>query len=225
MLLTKPLTTLLTSSLTPTLTTLLLITPSGQLLASASSLPSSILRSRATLAMSIWEVYQENGGAVEAALPETQTEGQEDGAAQEGGSEPGNKTEENKIQTITLQLTIGILTIRKLSCGLLVMGMSDSTVAAAAVGCAPTPTQPMSYSGSAGRGNGPSNQGSLRGKGKLLATTPPSEGIRSYAGSEAGSIGTLSGRGREVQTVRKGTEQACGWLERELVGFKVGEGI
>lgn len=181
--------------------------------------------------MSVWEVYAQNSGSMGAALPETQGEG--DGEEAQDGAQDG-KEKGKAIQSITLQLTLGILTIRLLSCGLLVMGMSDST---------PSPSQPHTTStGTApafsataltprGHTNPSSNQGSIRGKGKQIFGGPGStteadrEGIRSSAASDAGSTGTVTGRGREVQAVRKGTEEAARWLEKELVGFKVGEGI
>lgn len=51
------------------------------------------------------------------------------------------------------------------------------------------------------------------------------EGLRSSGASDAGSTSTTTGRGREVQALRRRTEMCARWLEEELVGYKVAEGI
>ena len=235
-LITESLTRLLNHSLHAPLTTLMLISPTGQLLASASPLKSSILRSRATLAMGIWELYCENKNAIPAALPQVSEASQEgDGKAAEeskdnenaNATEPFPAAEEDAkpIQTITLQLTLGILTIRLLSCGLLLIGLSDSTTPSAQNLPSSHPSALPSPSTLHGR-NPTSNQGSFRGKGKLTVGSPPAvEGLRSSATSDAGSTSTTTGRGREVQALRRSTEICARRLEEELVGYKVAEGI
>ena len=57
--------------------------------------------------------------------------------------------------------------------------------------------------------------------------SPPAhaEGLRSSAASDAGSTSTTTGRGREVQALKRKTEMCAMWLEEELVGYKVAEGI
>ena len=239
-LITESLTRLLNHSLHAPLTTLMLISPAGQLLASASPLKSSILRSRATLAMSIWELYCDNKNAIPAALPLVNEASQERGGKATEESKDNEDTnpevpfpaaEENSqpIQAITLQLTLGILTIRLLSCGLLLIGLSDSTTPNAQNLPSSHPSalpSPATSHGASAR-NPVSNQGSLRGKGKLTVGSPPAhaEGLGSSAASDAGSTSTTTGRGRQVQALRRRTEMCARWLEDELVGYKVAEGI
>lgn len=235
-LITESLTRLLNHSLHAPLTTLMLISPAGQLLASASPLKSSILRSRATLAMSIWELYCENKASIPAALPQKSQQTNQRGKEAEEGKDnddegaiepfPAAEEDPKPIQTITLQLTLGILTIRLLSCGLLLIGLSDSTTPSTQNLPSSHPSALPSPSTSHGR-NPTSNQGSLRGKGKLAVGSPPAhgEGLRSSAASDAGSTSTTTGRGREVQALRRRMEMCARWLEEELVGYKVAEGI
>lgn len=237
-LITESLTRLLNHSLHTPLSTLMLISPAGQLLASASPLKSSILRSRATLAMSIWELYCDNKNAIPAALPSQEGNAEQRNAQLENKKDdedtdaaptelfPAAEGDVNQIQTITVQLSLGVLTIRLLSCGLLLIGLSDSTTPSAQQLPSAHPSALPSPSTSHGR-NPTSNQGSLRGKGKLTVGSPPAhaEGLRSSAASDAGSTSTTTGRGREVQALRRKTEMCAMWLEEELVGYKVAEGI
>lgn len=157
------------------------------------------------------------------------------------------------VQTITVQLTLGILTIRVLSCGLLVLGLSDpppppptitqSTENATHDG-APSAGALLDQSSPPHSGHTTSQAGSLRIKGgnvardaerqgqgqALLPSSPPGgigavEDIRSYAPSECGSTSTVSGKGREVQAVRRRTCEVAAVLDGELRGFRVGEMI
>ncbi|KAK6078288.1 hypothetical protein SCUP234_06286 [Seiridium cupressi] len=102
LLLTKRLTTFLRSNLSPQIHTALLATLSGKLLAHASPHPVSTLRTQSTVAASVWGIYS-SGASVNEALP------------------PGSRVHrgEPKSTAVTIQLSAGVLVVRKLKCGLL----------------------------------------------------------------------------------------------------------
>jgi hypothetical protein len=102
LLLTKRITSFLRSNLSPQIHTALLTTLSGKLLAHASPHPVSILRTQSTVAASVWAIYS-SGAAVSEALPQ--------GSRVHRG--------ETKSAAITIQLSAGVLVVRKLQCGLL----------------------------------------------------------------------------------------------------------
>lgn len=60
----------------------------------------------------------------------------------------------------------------------------------------------------------------------LAPGSPPQEGVLSSAASDAGSVATVGGRGgREVAVLRRRVEEVARWLDGELGGFEVSEGI
>ncbi|KAI2636725.1 hypothetical protein GGS21DRAFT_44836 [Xylaria nigripes] len=106
LLLTKRLTAFLQANLSPEIHTTLLTTISGKLLAHASPNPVSALRTRATVAASLWALYAApcTTATIEEALPPHSLPNKA------GGSTPS---------AITVQLTDAIVVIRRLRCGLL----------------------------------------------------------------------------------------------------------
>ncbi|ETS78212.1 hypothetical protein PFICI_10274 [Pestalotiopsis fici W106-1] len=115
LLLTKRLTSFLHSNLSPQIHTALLSTLSGKLLAHASTNPVSTLRTQSTVAASIWGIYS-SGEAVSDALPQ---------GSQESRSEA-------KSAAVTIQLSAGVLVVRKLKCGLLFVCIGPSQSGAGA---------------------------------------------------------------------------------------------
>ncbi|KAI1472798.1 uncharacterized protein F4812DRAFT_410298 [Daldinia caldariorum] len=115
LLLTKRLTAFLSANLGPQVHTAVLTTLSGKLLAHASPHPVGTLRTQCTVAASIWALYSSPDTVVEA-LPQSQP--------QPPSPHPPS--------VVTIQLTAGVMVIRKLRCGLLFVCIGPSTSAAAA---------------------------------------------------------------------------------------------
>ena len=183
-------------------------------------------------------MYELETAAIEAATSEATTEredGDEEGdqpGKQYGGGDEKDGKEGRRIKTITLQLSHGILSLRKLSCGLLVMGLSDTSSTNShtqqthqsshhLVNNSKTPSNVASPATSHPR----SNQGSFRGRTHMVGSPPTHDGGYSAGASDAGSVGTVTGRGREVQALRRRTDEVGRWLERELIGYRPAEGF
>ncbi|OBT86006.1 hypothetical protein VE02_06392 [Pseudogymnoascus sp. 03VT05] len=207
MLLTKPLTTLLSSSLSAPVSTLLLLTPTGHILSAASALPSSVLRARATLALQIWALYASNPSALTDALPGTP-------ANPENPDDDETSEKVPAVSSVAVHLSTGTLVIRLLSCGLLVCGLSSPPAEGETPAHTGTPTGSQ-------RGARPNYQAQ-----HFLAPGSPLEGVASSAVSDAGSVGTVGRRGnRELAVLRKRVEEVGKWLDEELGGFAMSEGI
>ena len=208
MLLTKPLTTLLSSSLSPPVSTLLLLTPTGHILSAASALPSSLLRARATLALQIWALYASDPAALPGALPGPSTTSDTANGADETSEKPPAVT------SVAVHLSGGTLVIRVLTCGLLVCGLSSPSPESEGHTHADTPTGSQ-------RDVRPHFQAQ-----HFLAPRSPLEGVASSAASEAGSMGTTGRKGgRELAVLRRRVEEVVRWLDGELGGFAMSEGI
>ncbi|KAK0385365.1 hypothetical protein NLU13_7841 [Sarocladium strictum] len=138
LLLTKRLTSFLHASASPSLPTLLLTTPSGKLLAHASPRPVSTLRTHATVAASLFAIHTSSSVSLPTALPgsapddsfhtsdEEDVSGSEDEEEEGARGRDGNgrgrkkkKPEMTKPVTITVQLSGGVVVIKRLKCGLL----------------------------------------------------------------------------------------------------------
>lgn len=211
MLLTKPLTTLLSTSLSPPLTTVLLLTPSGHILSSASTLPSSTLRARATLALQIWDLYATHPSTIPSALhqPPSPADAPPSAASSTSSSAPAPD-----LASIAVQLSAGILVIRALACGLLVCGLSSSPPQHADA----RPSSPRAHQ-------------QQRHMHFLHPSSPPPplDGLASSAASDAGSVATTVGGarpgGRDVAVLRRRVEEVGKWLDGELRGFAISDGV
>ncbi|KAI0839838.1 hypothetical protein F5Y06DRAFT_264748 [Hypoxylon sp. FL0890] len=108
LLLTKRLTAFLSSNLSPQLHTAVLTTLSGKLLAHASPHTVGTLRTQCTVAASIWALYSSPAASdnVTEALPQATTIHTRSGSG-------------NGPSAVTIQLTGGVMVIRRLRCGLL----------------------------------------------------------------------------------------------------------
>ncbi|KAH7342229.1 hypothetical protein BKA65DRAFT_537535 [Rhexocercosporidium sp. MPI-PUGE-AT-0058] len=236
MLLTKRLTTFLSQNTTPQLPTLLLLSPTGKLLSSSSHLPASTLRTQATLACSLWALYQPATAILPSALPSqpsSQSQNQSRGSDATLSSTSTITAPDHDLSTITLQLTHGIMVIRALSCGLLFVALGPST--------SPSSSNPQDP-----------NQNTLQAQAHLNSslsrhTSPPSSppalgetgdsergremgghlnlnlAVGSAAPSDAGSIrstGTRTGTGSLVGIKRQAVEVGK-WLDAQLEGFQL----
>lgn len=145
LLLAKRLTSFLQANRTPQIPTLLITSPTGKLLAFASSQPVSVLRTHATVAASLLAIHTSSSPALPSALPGSQTPpAAERYANADDDDETGDEDDKHQHQqhrariaarntlkpaTITVQLTGGTVLIRRLKCGLLFVSVGPSSSA------------------------------------------------------------------------------------------------
>ena len=165
MLLTKRLTAFLSQSASQQLHTLLLLSPTGKLLASASSSPASVLRTQATLAVALWSSYNPlpiNPGANSSQTTITNANARATNASP---------------STITIQLEHGIMCIRALTSGLLFVAIGQGAhlsgsqyVGSPAISAAGSPRDALQYNDSQANlkaGSEAGSVGSERGQGGI----------------------------------------------------------
>ncbi|KAM0278983.1 hypothetical protein ACHAQH_004849 [Verticillium albo-atrum] len=219
LLLTKRLTAFLAANLSPTLHAALLTTPSGKLLAHASNpsvplapapapgssssssnstttaTPVALLRTQATVAASLYALHAAAAPSLSPALPESATPTFSSPAETDPARPP-------KPLAITVQLSHGVLLIRRLKCGLLFVCIG------------PLPEDAAAAHGSHGDGGlapaSPDDRDSVLSVG--AATTA------SVASSVAGSVG-----GAAVVAMRRQAEELARWLDEKLGSLRVPE--
>jgi hypothetical protein len=204
-LLTKRLTAFLSQSATPQLQTLLLLSPTGNLLCSSSPAPASTLRTQATLACSLWNLYypfnNNTSSLASLSLPPSPT------AHEICDSE-------KDLSCITIQLEYGIMYIRALSSGLLFVAIGPSNVFPSHLNVprhiGSTYTSPLLSPAP--------HDGDAYGTMATLHT----EGVISAARSEASSVGTERGANTSLWGVRKRATEVSQLLEGRLEGFVLG---
>jgi len=227
MLLTKRLTTFLSQNTSPQLPTLLLLSPTGKLLSSSSPLSASTLRTQATLACSLWTLYQPSvPSLITSSLPRTPQ--QSDMRNQPRGSDStissSTTAAENELSIITIQLSHGVMVVRVLACGLLFVAIGPSASGSSAQ---PSPhlmqAHHASYSSQASPPSSPPprledsarerdvSAGSLR----AVGSAPP---------SEAGSVGSSGTRTSSIMAIRRRAEEVGKWLDGQLEGFALSSG-
>ncbi|PVH86724.1 hypothetical protein DL98DRAFT_312134 [Cadophora sp. DSE1049] len=232
MLLTKRLTAFLSQNTTPQLPTLLLLSPTGKLLSSSSPLPASTLRTQATLACSLWNLYQPTTSIMPSALPspsqsQAQTEAQSQTShSQSRGSDATfsstSTITDHDLSTITIQLSHGIMVIRALSCGLLFVAIGPSTPPSSTS----HPNQNHSLQAQAHMNlsrhtsppsspQGDTHDGERGGGGHLAA------GMGSTAPSDAGSIRSTGTRTGSIVGVKRQAVEIGKWLDGQLEGFRL----
>lgn len=120
LLLTKRLTAFLHNNLNSQVHTALLATPAGKLLAHASSLPVSTLRTQCTVAASLWATYAtpETSSSIIDALPNS--------------AQQPDQAQEPIPSALTLQMAGALVVLRRLKCGLLFVCIGPTPEAAAA---------------------------------------------------------------------------------------------
>ncbi|CZR52365.1 uncharacterized protein PAC_02242 [Phialocephala subalpina] len=220
MLLNKRLTTFLSQNTTPQLPTLLLLSPTGKLLTSSSPLSATALRTQATLACSLWVLYQPSiPSLISSSLPNTSNN--ENGQGRNGtrGSDSSGTVTEHELSTITIQLEKGIMVIRQLGCGLLFVAIGSPPTAAAQGSPRPSshqlshaspPSSPPAQAGN-GEADGFGEGNSLIGRG-------------SAAASEAGSVRSVGGTRTGIMGVRRRADEVGKWLDGQLEGFVLRDG-
>jgi hypothetical protein len=223
MLLTKRLTTFLSQNTTPQLPTLLLLSPTGKLLSSSSALPASTLRTQATLACSLWTLYQPAASSLITSAISPQSHSQSNihprGSDITLSSTTTAADSDHDLASITVQLTHGVMVIRALSCGLLFVAIGPSSVTVSSPGQtlraqsinshahASPPSSPLGQ----GHGeNGYNGEGAHDGLGV---------GSGSGAPSEAGSV--RSTRTASIMGVKRQAEEIGQWLDGQLEGFQL----
>lgn len=214
MLLTKRLTTFLSQNTSPQLPTLLLLSPTGKLLSSASPLSASTLRTQATLACSLWTLYQPAPSLITSVLP---TNPHQPGARnQPRGSDSGSSTitaAENELSTITIQLTHGIMVIRALACGLLFVAIGPSAAASNST------SNQLLQAHHASQMSPPSSPPAHTDDSNRETPGESLRGLGSKAPSEAGSVGSTGTRTGSIMGARRHAEEVGKWLDSQLDGF------
>ncbi|KAH8816136.1 hypothetical protein F5884DRAFT_775047 [Xylogone sp. PMI_703] len=235
MLLTKRLSTFLNNNTTPQIHTLLLITPVGKLLSSASPSPTSILRTQSTLACSLWNLYNpyvpNTANLVSAALPQDSDPNTSSDARIRNGAAAGKD-----VNCIVIQLEHGIMVIRALKCGLLFVAIGHSSSSAqmqpphspqshyqqsfvASHSPPPSSPDPQAESHHDAHENPillqlPIQTSSGPGAGGGSGSAAPSEAGSTITNASIGSPATIFGMKRQ-------TEELAKWLDGKLEGFKL----
>ena len=215
MLLTKRLTTFLSQNATPQLPTLLLLSPTGKLLSSSSPLPASTLRTQATLACSLWTLYQPTASSlITSAIHVPQPSSSTHPRGSDATLSSTTTAAESDLATITIQLSHGVMVIRALSCGLLFVAIGASTLAASSpsqtlqASSLSQHTSPPSSPPAQGEGyNGEGAQGDL-------------DAVRSGAPSDAASVTSTGSRTAGIMGAKRQAEEVARWLDGQLEGFQ-----
>ena len=222
MLLTKRLTTFLSQNTTPALPTLLLLSPTGKLLSSASPISASILRTQATLACSLWTLYQPIVSSVIPSVlppqPGSQSNTHPRGSDATLSSTTTAADDDHELASITVQLTHGVMVIRALSCGLLFVAIGPSSISPSSPSqtlraqsiSSHTHTSPPSSPLAHGE-NGYNGEGAYEGGLGALASGAP---------SEAGSVRS-TGRTASIMGIKRQAEEVGRWLDGQLDGFQL----
>ncbi|KAI2610181.1 uncharacterized protein GGS25DRAFT_520990 [Hypoxylon fragiforme] len=204
LLLTKRLTAFLNSNLSPQIHTAVLTTLSGKLLAHASPHSVGTLRTQCTVAASIWAQYSSPAASahIAAAVPQPQRRTSQ--------SEPTPSA-------VTIQLSGGIMVVRRLRCGLLFVCVGPT---AATEG-----TERIDHSSHAqGRPVPPPQQQTT---GELHPTTPlgsPSEVesvVSTGAATTASMATTASAAASAAVVMRRQAEELARWLDDKLGSLSV----
>lgn len=228
MLLTKRLTTFLSQNTTPALPTLLLLSPTGKLLSSSSALPASTLRTQATLACSLWTLYQPAVSPLITSVIHPQSHFQSNTHPRGSDATLSSTTtaadNDHDLASITVQLTHGVMVIRTLGCGLLFVAIGPSSVAVSSPAqtlraqsiSSHTHTSPPSSPPGQGHGESEYNGEGAHDGGNSLGM---GLGSGSGAPSEAGSV--RSTRTASIMGVKRQAEEVGRWLDRQLEGFQL----
>lgn len=210
MLLTKRLALFLSQNISPQLHTLILLSPTGKLLCSSSPSPASTLRTQATLAVSLWNLYHPLNISASILV------------ASSSSTHPAH----NDLACITIQLEYGIMYIRSLVSGLLFVAIGPSSIPSSSL----PSLQLLNAQQSPSIGEGstspplspPLKQDEMHGS--QVSLQAHGEGTISGAGSEAGSAVTERGAHASIWGVRRHAEEVGRLLEEKLGGFVLSSG-
>jgi hypothetical protein len=219
MLMAKRLTTFLSQNTTPHLPTLILLSPTGKLLSSSSPLPTSTLRTQATLACSLWTLYQPGASSlISASLPRTSNNIR----GSDSTLSSTTTAAENDLSTITIQLSHGIMVIRALTCGLLFVAIGPLNASSTS---SPHPSshtltaQGSSHSYTSPPSSPPAHEGYEGVHERERDSSGSLVGIRSSAPSEAGSVGSTGTRTGSIMGVKRQADEVGRFLDAQLEGF------
>ncbi|KAI5778361.1 hypothetical protein EDC01DRAFT_634752 [Geopyxis carbonaria] len=217
---TKPLTELLSQSISPNVSSALLFTPSGSLLATGTSPHSGDAkkaRTHAALAANIWSAYERVAaqGAVEQSLPESSSrqiavDGVLQSSSLETSDNPG-------LKSLTLELSDYNLHIQLVALRVLL--------------CLIGPKQPMRHASSSSSIHSQedlrvSPPGSIpRSGGSGSGSTGASGGAGTPARNSLKTPSTLPGIGGSLGILKTKAQGLVTYLEKELQGFELPEGL
>ncbi len=239
MLLTKRLTTFLAQNTTPQLPTLLLLSPSGKLLSSSSPLPASTLRTQATLACSLWALYQPSvSGLVSSSVfSPSQPPAESDLRSSETTASSDTTTTEHDLSTVTIQLSQGIMVIRALSCRLLFVAIGPSSLSISSPGLSSRNLQSQPHQQTLSSNISPPASPlppaeGLAYDGLGIKTEAPRErelsgslmGVGSGTPSEVGSMRSTSTRSASIMGIRRQAVEIGRFLDTQLEGFVMPSG-
>jgi hypothetical protein len=216
MLLTKRLSTFLSQNVTPQLHTLILLLPTGKLLSSSSSSPTSTLRTQATLAVSLWNLYHPFNAGTSTLVAESLPASNSSQIVPSDG-------EERDLSVITVQLEYGTMSIRSLTSGLLFVAIGPSSTPSAFPN-SPRLQHRIASSTNTSGPSSPSAHESGFHHGSQVSLHRHAE-VLSGAVSEAGSVGSEGGAQTSIWSMRRRADAVSAALETRLEGFVLsGEG-
>ncbi|KAK2013351.1 hypothetical protein LZ32DRAFT_604636 [Colletotrichum eremochloae] len=236
LLLTKRLTAFLASNLNAHLHTALLATTSGRLLAHASPEPVSLLRTQSTVASSLFALHASTAPDIPDALPNSSSSPPPQSSANNNNNNTttssvtaGGSAAEGtgKPLTITVQLTAGVVVIRRLRCGLLFVCIGP--LAESIDPNAPEPahgihTQQQQQQQQQQHHHHPN--GGSGGATPALVPASPSEAdsvlsVGAQTTASLGSVGSVNTAG--VVVLRRHAEDLARWLDDKLGSLRVPE--
>ncbi|KAH7040808.1 uncharacterized protein B0I36DRAFT_358058 [Microdochium trichocladiopsis] len=198
LLLTKRLTAFLHTNLNAQVHTALLTTLAGKLLAHASTLPVSTLRTQCTVAASLWATYAtpETSSSIADALP----------ASQQADHSQGSR--DPTPSALTLQMAGALVVLRQLKCGLLFVCIGPTPEAAAA-------SVSGEYAGQRQQRHGQHLQTPLHSEHPTPTIGSPAEvaSVHSAAPSTT-TLGSVGATG--VVLMRRHAEELAKWLDDKL---------
>jgi hypothetical protein len=217
MLLNKRLTTFLSQNTSPQLPTLLLLSPTGKLLTSSSPLSATALRTQATIACSLWTLYQPTiSSSISNSLSQTPARNDR-GSDSTVSSTSTTTTAEHELSTITIQLTHGVMVIRQLSCGLLFVAIGSSPSVSS-----PRPNSHTLPGRTSSHTSPPSSPPAVNGDEYTEGSTLV--GMGSASASEAGSVRSIGGTRIGIMGLRRQADEVGKWLDGQLEGFALSSG-
>jgi hypothetical protein len=226
MLLTKPLSIFLNANRSPHIHTLFLVTPTGKLLSSSSSAPATLLRNQATIACSVWELYNPitSAGTISAALP-SDSDSDSDSASSRSSDHDDDKDEsahrgaDPAVSSILVQLETGTMVIRALRCSLLFVVIGPSPPPSTSVRGL---TQGVSYLSVQSATSPPaSSHSQTNGEGAERRLDGGSASLNGLGGG----AGAPAPAGASVKVVKRLAEELAECLDVELEGFTLSSGL
>lgn len=204
------LSTFLSQNTSPQLHTLILLSPTGKLLSSSSSSPASMLRTQATVAVSIWNLYYPFQASTSTLVAESLP-------PSASNNSPSSREPGKDLSAITVQLEYGTMSIRALTSGLLFVAIGPSSTPPPISSSQHLQPRVISSTNTSGPsspsahelGNQHGSQVSLHRHGEIL----------SGAVSEAGSVNSERGAQASIWSVRRRADGLSAALERKLEGF------